>query len=109
MRVIWLQILIFGAAAGAAYVVPRLSMDQFLFLFLPPMLVCIVCGWILTFQSKAVRVAQNWKEHVLVGVLVPVPSNWQKPVRLSWAARVLLVSAAIPAGAAIRLLWIAHA
>ena len=109
MRIIWLQILIVGAAAGAAYVVPHLSMEQFLFLFFPPILICIVCGWILTFQAHAVRVAHGWKEHLLVGVLVPVPSNWLKPVRLSWPARILLVSAAIPTGAAIRMLWIAHA
>lgn len=109
MRTIWLQLLIFCAAVGAAYVVPYLSLDQFLFLFAPPMIVCIICGWILMFQSSAVRVAQNRKELMLMGVLVPVPSNWRKPVQLSWAAILLLICAAIPAGAAFRLLWIANA
>jgi len=106
LRIVSLQLLIAAAACAAAFLVTRITINQMLFLFMPPMLVCIVCGWILMFESRAVRRASDFKEAMLLGVLVPVPSNWTKPVRISWAARVLLVCAAVPAGAALRLLWL---
>lgn len=109
MKIIWLQLLILLTASSAALVVPHLSIDQLLLLFTVPIIVSILCGWVLTFQMKAVRKSKNIREGLLFGLLFPIPSNWVKPVPLSWPAQVLLISAAIPAGLTISIIWIVYA
>ena len=109
MRIIWLQLLMLMTASTTALVVPYLSLDQLLLLFTLSMIVCILCGWVLTFQMEAVRKAKNLKEGLLFGCLLPIPSNWLKPVPLSWPAQVLLISAAIPIGSIISIIWIVYA
>jgi hypothetical protein len=109
MRIAWLQLLILLLFTGSALAVPHLTLEQFIPLFGIPMLICILCGWVLTFQSGGMRSARSLREHLLFGLLVPVPSNWIKPVPLAWPAQVMLVSAAVPAGAIARLMWIVYA
>ena len=108
MKIIYLQLIIVIAVLISAFTVPYLSEGGIIFLCVLPMVVCILCGWILIFQAKAVRKAENWIESLFFRSLVPVPSNWVKPVPLSWAGQLLLIMASISSGAIIRMLWIIY-
>jgi hypothetical protein len=110
MRAISLFIIILVALVASGFSVPYLSSEQLLYLFIPPMLICILCGWLLVFQSKGLRRSKGVKEFLLYGFIAPVFSNWSKPIPLSGFAQLLFISAAVPAGAILRIIWlIAHA
>jgi hypothetical protein len=49
MRVAWLQLLILLLFVGSALAVPHLTPEQLMPLFGIPILICILCGWVLTF------------------------------------------------------------
>lgn len=111
MRTIWLLLLISTAFLGGFIVVPYLSLSQLLPLFGLPILVCIFCGLLLIFltEPNAFVVLRVWK--IPVNIHVP-PSNWHllmKPTKFGLLAKITLISAAMPAGAVIRMLFIVYA
>ena len=111
MHPVFLWLLILFTGAGSAFAVPYLSPDQLLPLFGIPMLICIISGLLLAWQADALKV------HRVFGIPTGVFMDWFdrekranlcKPVQLGWA-QIMLISAAIPAGAALRLLAIVYA
>ena len=108
MRIIWLQLLMLLAFIGAAWIVPYLTLQQFVPFFGFPMSVCILFDWVLAFEMKGVRRARDWKERLTLGWLVPVQRNWIKPVPFGLPVQLTLISVAMMAGAIARLLWITH-
>ncbi len=109
MRLFWVQLMLLVAAAASATALSYLPRDGELYLIAVPMGICVLFGWILVFENHGMRRARGWKEHLLLGSLVPVPSNWRKSVSLSFAAQACLLSAAVVFGAVIRMLWSAYA
>ncbi len=106
MRSIWFLLLCLLAAIGSAIAVPYLSPSQLLPFFFVPFLFCIFCGLLLAAQADALGVTKIFG--IPLEVHVSKPSNLLKPAP-HWEARIMLFSAAILAGAILRLLCIVYA
>ena len=89
---ILISALLLGAVA--AYVVPS---DLVLLLILPPLIACIILGWVITFESKAVKFRPFrlffWP-HI----------NISAPVQQSKSLRALQAAAAFAAGSCLGIL-----
>jgi hypothetical protein len=106
MRTIWFLLLSLLAAISSAIAVPYLSPNQLLPLFCIPFFICIFCGLLLAAQADALGVTKILG--IPLDIHVSKPSNLHKPVPLGWA-QIMLFSAAILAGAILRLLFIVYA
>ena len=63
----------------------------------------------LVFENDGMRKPRAWSEFFVYGLLVPVFTNWSKPVSISINAQVCLASAASALGAIARMLWVSYA
>jgi hypothetical protein len=105
MKTLWFQICVILFFLAGFFVVTYLT-DKGLALFAGGSLgICAIFGWILTFQNKAVKFRHglSW---TLLGILQPVPSNWIKPLEVSWPERLMVLLVSLLFGAFIRIFWI---
>ncbi len=109
MKVGPFAVVLCAAAAISAALVSSLGAGAGFYLVIPAMLVCIIFGWMLVFERDGMRKPRAWSEFFFYGLLVPVFSNWSKPVSLSFNAQACLVSAAFALGAVCRMLWVSYA
>jgi hypothetical protein len=109
MRVGAFTVVLCAAAAASAALVGPLGAEAGFYIVLPAMLVCLIFAWMLVFERDGMRKPRAWPEFLFYGLLVPVFSNWSKPVSLSFNAQACLVSAAVGLGAILRMLWIGNA
>jgi hypothetical protein len=109
MRAVSLAVLLGAAASASAALVPRLGESASFYLVVPPLFLCVLFAWFVTFENDAMRRPRALWEFFVFGLLVPVFSSWAKPIELSFNAILCLVSAAVMLGAIIRMLALAYA
>ncbi len=109
MRMFWLLAVFVAAAGASAALVPRLGDNAPWYLVVPPMFLCILFSWGLVFENEGMQRSHGWGEHLFYGFFRPTWANWAKPVELSFSGYVVLLSAAVMAGALLRMLWAVYA
>ena len=72
-----------------------------------PMLVCIIAGWLMTFQAGGVSASRTWQDWIFFGPLAPNPSEWVKPLPPSKATQVFVLAAGAALGGVVGIMLLA--
>jgi hypothetical protein len=104
MRPLTLAVVTVLMAVGTVVSIPHLPEDYVVALVVVPMVLCMLCGWVLLLQNRGMRVSRGWKELLLFGPLQAEPDNWGHRIARV-PALALLGFIAIASGALLGILW----